>query len=319
MPAWQWEKLDAEGTQHRSLVWKLNDKLLRLAHFLKPFDGLIGPNGQVWIGDAANANNTFGLTINQLAADDHILTLKSSDVAHGMTTGATPNVETDDFATFSKASATLGGLEVQVLAEDAAIQNVLLLQAIGGTPDTTKSTSGRALIEVHAVEHNGANTSTDIGADGNVFAVRCRRGGADVALMIVDEDGDLWLGGGLAIGLGAITSGTYTPTLTNVTNVAASTAYSCQYMRVGSVVTVSGIVDVDPTATGQTQLGISLPIASALPSAVTDVAGVAFSHQVAGQGAAIRPDAVNDRALMEWVASDLSNRSMLFTFTYVVV
>src|SRR5438093_6787266 len=33
-------------------------------------------------------------------------------------------------------------------------------------------------------------------------------------------------------------AGTYTPTLTNSVNVAASTAYVCQYLRVGAVVTV---------------------------------------------------------------------------------
>lgn len=122
----------------------------------------------------------------------------------------------------------------------------------------------------------------------------------------------------LTLSVGDILSGTYTPTLTNVTNLAASTAYQCQYMRVGTTVLVSGKADVDPTAAATTRLGISLPIASNL-GAVEDLAGTAFAPAVAGQGAAIGGDAANDRAIMEWVAVDVANRAMFFTFMYEVI
>jgi hypothetical protein len=113
-------------------------------------------------------------------------------------------------------------------------------------------------------------------------------------------------------------SGTYTPTLTNTTNLDASTPYEAQYMRVGNTVTVSGRVDADPTAAALTQLRISLPVASNL-GANEDLAGVAFSPDVAGQGAAIRASATADTAIMEWTAVDTSNRAMYYTFTYAVI
>ena len=114
-------------------------------------------------------------------------------------------------------------------------------------------------------------------------------------------------------------SGAYTPTLTNVANLDASTAYECQYLRVGSVVVVSGKVDVDPTlAATSTQLGISLPIVSNL-GASEDCAGTAFAAGVAGQGAAILGDTANDRAQMQWVSGDLANRGMFFIFAYQVL
>lgn len=113
--------------------------------------------------------------------------------------------------------------------------------------------------------------------------------------------------------------GTYTPTLTNVANLDASTAYVCQYMRVGNTVTVSGKVDVDPTLiTTSTQLGITLPVASNLANA-EDCAGVAFASGIAGQGAAILGDAANNRAQMQWISTDLTNQPMYFTFTYEVI
>ena len=50
-----------------------------------------------------------GITINQGANDDIILSLKSSDVAHGVTTLA----ETDTFGLFKKSSGNKGGLKIQ--------------------------------------------------------------------------------------------------------------------------------------------------------------------------------------------------------------
>lgn len=143
--------------------------------------------------------------------------------------------------------------------------------------------------------------------------------------IIFDDDGRL-SGNSLHNSAGAVTgtakqyiaSGTYTPTLTNVTNLAASTAYVAQWMRVGNVVTVSGKVDVDPTAVGATQLGMSLPIASNLVNA-EDCAGTANASGVAGQCAAILADAANDRAEMNWIAADITNQAMYYTYTYEIL
>lgn len=144
---------------------------------------------------------------------------------------------------------------------------------------------------------------------------------------VIDPDvvgtGVLDLRGGLKVdsitndtGLAA---GVYTPTLTNVANLTASTAYECQYMRVGNTVTVSGKVDVDPTITVTlTQLGISLPIASNI-GAAEDCSGVAFASGIAGQGAAIIGDAANNRAEMDWIAGDVTNQPMYFSFSYQVI
>lgn len=314
--AWQWEKLQAEATTHQELVWKLNDKLQKLAHALKPLEALLGPTGlHLFINETSDADVTIGATINQGANDDKILTFKSSDIAHALASVA----ETDTYAGAKKTSATLGGLTIQALAEDAALTAALILESYGGTADTTKSTAGRALAEVYVAEHNGANALADVTADGNVWGVRCRRSSADVALALLDEDGDLWLGGGLTLGVGAVTSGTYTPTLTNVTNVAASTAYACQYMRVGAVVHVSGRVDVDPTLTATaTRVDLSLPIASDFANS-NECAGTAFCSAVAGMGAAIYGSVADNRAVLEFVSGDVANRDMHFTFTYRVI
>lgn len=116
-----------------------------------------------------------------------------------------------------------------------------------------------------------------------------------------------------------IAQGTYTPTLTNVANLDASTAYSCQYMRVGNTVTVSGRVDIDPTLTAtSTQLGISLPIASALANA-NELGGASASPAIVSQSAAVLGDATNDRAQLQYMSTDVTNQAMYFTFSYRIL
>lgn len=114
-------------------------------------------------------------------------------------------------------------------------------------------------------------------------------------------------------------SGTYTPTLTGVANVDAATSNVCQYMRVGNVVTVSGTINVDTTtASTLTQLGISLPIASALTSFV-QCCGTANSR-IANAFGIITGDATNDRAQLEFAnAVGTGNSAWFFQFTYTVL
>lgn len=114
--------------------------------------------------------------------------------------------------------------------------------------------------------------------------------------------------------------GTYTPTLTNVTNVAASTAYECHYTRVGNQVTVFGKVDIDQTAAGAFEVGISLPIASNF-AAVTDLSGSGVSINSAGISDApyMEADTTNDRASFKGNDTDIANHAHYFQFMYTVI
>jgi len=90
-----------------------------------------------------------------------------------------------------------------------------------------------------------------------------------------------------------IVNGTYTPTPTNVTNVAASTVYLTTYTRIGNHVIVSGKIDIDPTASGAaTVLRLSLPIASNFTTA-EDAGGAVFAVGV-NQGYSISASPAND-------------------------
>lgn len=116
-----------------------------------------------------------------------------------------------------------------------------------------------------------------------------------------------------------ISYGTYTPILTNSANLAASTAYSCTYLRVGNSVTVSGRVDIDPTTTATlTTLGISIPVASTFTTA-NQAGGSASASSVADGSAAILSDASNARLTLQYICTDVTNHPMYFTVTYQVL
>ncbi len=115
-----------------------------------------------------------------------------------------------------------------------------------------------------------------------------------------------------------IGSGTYTPTLTGVTNVGASTAYLAQWTRVGNVMTVSGKVDIDATAAGATELGMSFPIASNIANE-QNCGGTAASAAAAALSAAVRGDATNDRAAIVFTATSITNDSYFFSFTCTIL
>lgn len=118
-----------------------------------------------------------------------------------------------------------------------------------------------------------------------------------------------------------IRSGTYTPTLTSVTNVSSSTARKCSWMRVGNVVTVSGQMEVTATSNNaQTTIGISLPIASNFGTAY-ECGGAAntMSNTVAGHGGAIYADATNNRAELDYFETHGATDVFAFSFTYEVI
>jgi len=75
-----------------------------------------------------------------------------------------------------------------------------------------------------------------------------------------------------------VTSGSYTPTLTNTANISASNVGSgnFQYQRVGNIVSVCGTVSLTPSSsTANFELRITLPIAPATFANTTQAHGVA--------------------------------------------
>lgn len=277
----------------------------------------------------------------QLAAEATVITLTDGGAGSTLTISVTANGITNAKLRQSGALTVIGRSAnstgnvadvAAVAASDAVLRESGSTLAFGtvataGLADNAV-TDGKlrdsAAVSVVGRSANSGGDPADIAAsaNGNIL----RRAANAVGFGQVDvSDGTNAVTGVLAMangGTGSATlvlaSGVYTPTLTGVANVGASTPYEFQYLRLGTVVTVSGKVDVDPTAPGATQLGISLPVASNL-GAAEDCAGVGASPGIAGQSGAILGDVANDRAELNWVAVDLTNQAWYVHFSYAVI
>lgn len=113
------------------------------------------------------------------------------------------------------------------------------------------------------------------------------------------------------------TEGTYTPTLFNTTNVAASTAAVTYYIRSGDSVTVWGEVTIDATAAATiSEMGMSLPVASSV-TGTNDLAGTgAFEDGTVVQ---IKGDIANTRAKWRFTPVTDTNNKYNFHFSYKVM
>jgi hypothetical protein len=151
---------------------------------------------------------------------------------------------------------------------------------------------------------------TDFKFRGNSFTLPSADGSAKAALV---TDGSKVLSFGKIID-----SDTYTPSLTNGTNVASSTAYLSQWSRIGNVVTVSGKVTINTTATGTTEMGMSLPVASNFGNEY-ELGGTAASEINSSTPVRILADAANNRASFSFDAGTTGIADYSFTFTYSVI
>jgi len=135
-------------------------------------------DGTMFIGDVSNASSTLGLTINQAANDDEILSLKSSDVAHGMTT----LTETDTFGYITKVGPTTGGLNFFGYISD---RTAIAFNARYTTDDTSKTNSSDGAVNIRASKKSGTTVGAP-GANANILVVQSDTN----TRFILDADGD---------------------------------------------------------------------------------------------------------------------------------
>jgi hypothetical protein len=112
-------------------------------------------------------------------------------------------------------------------------------------------------------------------------------------------------------------SGTYIPSINNIKNINSSKAFSCQYMRIGDVVTVSGKIDVTVLAIGkETKLEFSLPISTTF-TGDNELAGTMALNN-GNENGAVYANTINGNAKVVFKSINSGKRSCYFTFTYRV-
>lgn len=174
---------DGTGTAAYANLYVVDDTVNRLNIVISAAASTLGlvidANPRVFINDTTNTFQTIGLTINQDANDDEIVSLKSSDVAHGMTS----LTETDTFFALAKGGAALGGG-----LWDGYTEGNFAVHFRGNvtSDDTTKSTAALGAVILTARKKSGTSAGA-MGADANLFVVRDNTN----ARFLVDAEGDV--------------------------------------------------------------------------------------------------------------------------------
>jgi len=118
-----------------------------------------------------------------------------------------------------------------------------------------------------------------------------------------------------------VSSGTYLPTLTSGSNVASSSITTCQYIRVGNVVTVSGRVDIAGSvgANTYTSIGMTCPIT---PNFTTcneaGGTGSVFQDTTKLTGGFLADCADGAKIAFSFYAPDTASHNFSFSFTYKI-
>lgn len=140
---------------------------------------IIATNGRSLFGTATlNTGNTGGITVDQAALDDEILSFKSSDVAHGITSVT----ETDVYGAFRKSDSNLGGIRLDGYTEDV---RALDFRADVTAVDATKSAAGNGCLNIRGSLKSGT-TITSLTANSNIICVQDHT----TTRFILDSDGD---------------------------------------------------------------------------------------------------------------------------------
>lgn len=108
---------------------------------------------------------------------------------------------------------------------------------------------------------------------------------------------------------------TWTPSLTNTTNISSSVAHPCQYIRIGNRVICFGVVEINPTGAGACVLKMTLPIASNFVN--TEDADGNFTSPNLTPGSII-PDGTLDKFDFRFTAAGAGNVFWRFVAGYVI-
>lgn len=169
------------------------------------------------------------------------------------------------------------------------------------------------------------------GGDDTFYVVNSMNAGMafytnNLSRLVITADGRLY-GTALHNNAGSITgtttqyiaSGTYSPTVNNVSNLASLSAAGFKWVRVGNVVSVVGQITATPSGSGITvTCRITLPIASTL-AAVSNLTGVTTGTSTTAGSGWVLADTVNNQAQINWRSTSSGAEVAYVSFSYEVL
>lgn len=255
--------------------------------------------------------NSTGGNLTTFKLDDNAQTYTFNKLATG---GAAQMVTADATGILGITPIPLG----DVVGPGSAIDNALA--RFNGT--TGKLIQNSGLILGDAGANNAIFDISNIATTDKTFVLPNASGTFAVSAsgnIALSALGDITFTGTLPVANGGALGTTYTPTLTNVTNVTSSTAANCTYDRSGTTVTAFCSLGVTTTLAVATEVDVSLPIASNF-GAATDLNGIGQATSAIATNAYLDADATNDRARLKFIGLSVGGAGTIyFSFSYTVI
>lgn len=219
----------------------------------------------------------------------------------------------------ANAAITADAMNLFVRSKDAYGADIGGALALGGAYDTAGDITPFA-------EISGRKTNSTNGQYGGYFSVAVdQQGVGSVERLRIAEDGSTTLSGAIAVTgetvgttgtpLSIISTGTYTPTLTNSSNIDSSGVLSCKYFRLGVIVDVTCNININVTISGAATMLVTLPIASNIGSG-NDLVGNAGSED--GGAGYVLGNAANDAAEVHVFTTNLNTGTFGISFKYEI-
>ena len=178
------------GDNNRALIsYSHNTDHMTITH--EGDESIVMGGGRLHTGGETTGDvSAGGLILNQGASDTQILSFKSSDIAHGITSGTGNNAETDTYGSIQKVDADNGGLKLSGYTEGSSVMAIEFF-GYSTTPSSAFSVSSQGIVQIRSAEKSGSSY-TSAGNDDNIFGVK--NGGS--TKFIVRGDGDIGYDGG---------------------------------------------------------------------------------------------------------------------------
>lgn len=268
---------------------------------------------------------TYMLTVDSTGlVGSQIISGGGSGVTTLSAIGATPNANagtiTGTTLNLEPASTSFGGVVTTAAQTFAGLKTFINQANVGGALQVYHVPTSGAAINA-GLNYSGGNLNGQLDIYYNSFtgSIYPTVLTANRSYVLPNQTGTIALTSDIPTAL----SGTYTPTLTNTTNITSSTAFVCQYMRVGNVVTVSGLVECSPTsASTVTILTMSLPITSSFTTS-EQAGGTAFSRSISGPASgtngAIYANASASTVSLNFYNTSNTIQDFRFSYTYQIL
>lgn len=114
-------------------------------------------------------------------------------------------------------------------------------------------------------------------------------------------------------------AGTYTPTISDVTNIGTSTPALWFWVRVGDVVTVAGRLDIDPVATGRWTVYATCPVTTSFAAAGQAGGYIGGINATGNNTGTVVARASNNQVVIDAFANHTSSLDYYIHFSYRVV